>query len=99
MQCHACGHELSGPVAFCPNCGTKPILTPTGGDDLAQQWVADPRNPSDKKATVAMDSSLVDTGMAQEPEAPASAGGSLWIVAAIAVLAGLGAAAYYLLTY
>lgn len=98
MQCHACGHELSGPVAFCPNCGTKPILTPTGGEDLAQQWVADPRNPADKKATVAMDSSLVDTGMAQEPAA-GGGGGNLWIVAAVVVLAGLGAAAYYLLTF
>lgn len=80
MECHSCGEKLSGPVKFCPVCGTPPIVQ--GDDGEGQAWVADPSNPADKKATVAM---LAATpGMLPDSDdaaaTPASGGSSAWII-------------------
>jgi hypothetical protein len=105
MQCHACGHELAGTEAFCPNCGSKPMAKTepeaAAGGDEPQAWVAQPGVAGDHKATVANMNAVAAAPAPGRRPAPSGAGAASLtpILIGVAILAGLAVAIYFLATF
>lgn len=102
MDCHACAHHEDAPFAFCPNCGTRPLPpADKAGEAKAANWAADPRIANDHRSTMAMGSVDLPLAGFPEPAAPVKtgAGNAMFVVIGIAVLAGLGVAAYFLANF